>query len=331
MSPEMTNTFDLVVNTINKKYGKGTLQSFADKVVVDPDSINSTGSIGLDIALGIGGYKKGRIIEVIGMPSSGKTTLCLHAIANIQAKGGRGVVVDVEHSFDPLYASNIGCNMDNLLISQPDCAEDALEIVNTLVKSGEVDLIILDSVAALVARSELEGEIGDQTIGKQARLMSQAMRMIVGNANKTGCTVIFTNQWRANIGGFGHAPSKIQSGGNALKYYASIRVEVVSIGQEKEGDKVIGNKTKAKVIKNKLAPPFREADFMIKFGIGIHKDQEILDLALEDDLIKKSGSWYKYNDESIAQGKIRAVEWLNENLEIKEEFTKTILANRGLV
>ena len=331
MSPEMTNTFDLVVNTINKKYGKGTLQSFEDKVVVDPDSIISTGSIGIDIALGIGGYKKGRIIEIIGNPSSGKSTLCLHAIANIQAKGGRGVIIDTEHSFDPLYASNLGCDMSSLLISQPDCAEDALEIANTLVKSGEVDLIIVDSVAALVSRSELEGEVGDQSIGKQARLMSQAMRMIVGNANKTECSVIFTNQWRANIGGFGHSPSKVQSGGNALKYYASMRLEVVSVGQEKEGDKVIGNKTKVKIIKNKLAPPFREADFIIKFGIGIHKDQEILDLALEDDLIKKSGAWYKYKEESIAQGKIRAVEWLNENIEIKEEFMKEILANRGLV
>lgn len=329
MSPEMNKTLDLVVKDINKQFGKGTLQTFSDQVVVDPDSIISSGSIGLDTALGIGGYKKGRIVEVTGPESSGKTTILLHAIAGVQAKGGNCAFIDAEHALDPKYASDIGCDMDSLLISQPGYAEEALEIVNLLVKSGQLDLIVVDSVAALVPKDELEGQVGDQSVAKQARLMSQAMRMIVGNANKTGCTVMFINQFRANIGAFGHAPSKIGAGGNALKYYASQRLEITRIGAAKEGQEEIGNKTRVKVKKNKLAPPFKEAEFIIKWGIGIHKDQEILDLAIEDGFMTRKGAWCYYKEESF-QGTVRALEWLNENPEIKEEIRKQILELRGL-
>lgn len=329
MSPEMKTNLQVLCAQIDKKYGDGAVMKLTDEARYNANEIISTGSISLDMALGIGGYKKGRIVEIFGMESSGKTTCCLEAIANAQAQGKECVFIDAEHALDAQYAEALGVQLDRLIISQPDYGEQALDIVDMFVRSGEIGLIVVDSVAALVPKKELEGEIGDSSIGVQARMMSQAMRKFTGPCNKTGCTIIFINQIRHKIGVMFGSP-ETTSGGNALKFYASQRLDIRRIGDVKRGEEVIGNRTKVKVIKNKLAPPKKIVEFNIIFGKGIDKDQELLDLALMDGVVVKSGSWYKYNDKSIAQGAVHALEWMNENPKIKEEMLKEVRQNRGI-
>lgn len=332
MGPTSKANLEILCSQIDKKFGKGTMQHLTDQACLDTNNIISTGSISLDTALGIGGVPKGRIVEIFGQESSGKSTLCLQIVANAQKQGIVCVYLDVEHSLDPKYAKALGCNLDELIISQPDYGEQALEIVNLCARSGEVGLIIIDSVAALVPKAELEGEITDQSIGVQARMMSKAMRMITGNLSKTGCTAVFVNQIRQKIGVM-FGPSNVTTGGNSLKYYSSQRLEISSIGQSKEDEKVVGRETRVKVVKNKLAPPFREAQFTIIFGKGIDQEQEIINLAIEDGIMFKAGAWIKYPDEktNIAQGFAAAMEWLSENPTIKEEIKLKILEGRGLI
>ena len=330
MSPEQKNEFDILCSQIDKKFGKGTMQSLTAEVNIDPDNIIPTGSIALDTALGIGGYPKGRIVEIFGAESSGKSTLCLQAVANAQKQGKRCVYIDAEHTLDPLYAQNVGCDIKALTICQPDNGEQALEVVNMCTRSGQVGLIIVDSVAALVPKAELEGEITDANVAGQARMMSKAMRMITGNLNQTGCTVIFVNQIRMKIGVRFGSP-KTTSGGNALKFYASQRLEIVRTGSEKEGENIVGNNTQVKVVKNKTAPPFKIAEFIIRFGKGVDTLQELVELAVEDGIMQKAGAWYKYQDKSIAQGKPAAKQWLKENEKIREEIKKQIFEGRGLL
>jgi recombination protein RecA len=329
MSPEMIKDLAVVCVQIEKKYGKGAVQVLTDKVSVDANNVISTSSIALDLALGIGGYPDGRIIEIYGQESSGKTTLCLHAVANEQARGKNCLYIDAEHSLDPKYAERLGVNIDSLIISQPDYGEQALDIVDSFVRSGQVGLIVVDSVAALVPQKELEGEIGDHVVGLQARMMSQAMRKLAGRCSQTKCTIIFVNQIRQKIGVMFGSPNTT-TGGNALKFYASQRLEIIRTGDVKRKDQIVGNKTLVKVIKNKMAPPKQTVEFNILFGIGIDKDMELLNLAVSDNLIDKSGSWYKYNGESIAQGEPNAIQWLNENSDIKEKIFKEIRENRGI-
>lgn len=329
MTPQQEADFQLLCKSINKDYGKGTMQYLNESPEISPNDIIPTGSIELDTALGIGGYRKGRIIEIYGDASTGKSTMCLQAVANAQKKGEQCVYVDVEHTFDPQYAQNLGCDLSSLVVSQPDFGEQALEIVNKCARSGAVGLVVIDSVSALTPKAELEGEITDQSVGVQARMMSKAMRMITGNANKTGCTIIFVNQIRQKIGVM-FGSNKTTSGGNALKFYATQRIELIRTGSEKEGNVPIGNITKAKVVKNKVAPPFKEAEFVIVWGKGIDENHELLSLAIQDGFIEKAGAWFRYNGESIAQGKISAINWLQENPEIRSQIKKEILEMRGL-
>ena len=329
MSPSQDDALKVLLTQIDKKYGKGSVMSFTETPQFDPESVIPSGSIGLDLALGIGGYKKGRVVEVYGQESAGKSTLCLHAVANTQKAGGRCLFIDQEHSLDINYAEILGVKIDELLISQPDTAEQALDLVDMFVKSDLIDLIVVDSVAALVPQKELEGEVGQQVIGLQARLMSQTLRKIVGPCSKTNTTIIFTNQIRNKIGVMFGSPN-ITSGGNALKFYASQRLEIIRTGNLKVGDQIIGNTTKVKVVKNKVAPPKKEAEFNIIFGKGIDTDSEIIILAKEDGIIKQSGAWFKYGEDNIAQGLPNAIMWLNENPDKKKEILDTILANRGL-
>lgn len=329
MSPEMKSNLSIVCAEVEKRYGKGAVMKLNEPVVFQPDDAIDTGSIALNLALGIGGYRKGRIVEIFGQESSGKTTLCLHACANTQKLGKECLFIDAEHSFDPTYAQAVGVDLDRLLICQPDNGEQALEIANLFVRSGELGLIIIDSVAALVPQKELEGEIGDASVGTQARMMSQACRMLVGNAANTGTTIIFTNQIRMKIGVM-HGSPKTTSGGNALKFYASQRLEIARTGDLTKGEDVIGNKSIVTVVKNKVAPPKKKAEFNIIFGKGVDNDGELIELASSDGLIKKSGSWFSYKDSNIAQGSANAVRWLNEHPEIKEEIKKQILEARGL-
>jgi len=331
MSPEMKNNLAVVCAAVDKKYGKGSVMRLTDKVSFEPDQAISSGSLNLNMALGIGGYGKGKIIEIYGPESSGKTTLCLHAVADTQQKMAdkECLYIDAEHSLDPQYAKNLGVDLDRLLISQPDYGEQALDLVDTFVNSGQVGLIIVDSVAALIPKKELEGEIGDQVVGLQARMMSQAMRKIAGSCNRLGCTVIFVNQIRMKIGVMWGSP-ETTTGGNALKFYASQRLDIRRIGNVKRGEEIIGNKTKVTVIKNKLAPPKKVAEFNILFGRGVDTDQEILDLAIMDRIIEKSGAWYKYEGNSISQGEANAIQWMNENPETKEKILKEIQENRGI-
>lgn len=329
MSPETKTNLEVICAQIDKKYGKGSVMKMSDKVDFQLDQVISTGSINLNTALGIGGYKKGRIVEIFGQESSGKTTLCLEAVANAQKEGMNCVFVDAEHSLDIKYATSLGVNVDDLILTQPDYGEQALDIVDTFVRSGEVGLIIVDSVAALIPQKELEGEMGDSVIGLQARIMSQAMRKMAGPCSKSGCIVIFVNQIRQKIGVMWGSPN-VTTGGNALKFYASQRLEIKRIGNIEQGDKIVGNKTKVVVVKNKLAPPKREVDFNIIFGKGIDTDTEILELATDDDIIQKSGAWYKYQGESVAQGKANALIWLNEHTELKEKIRQEIVENRGI-
>ncbi len=319
---DKTNNLKETLSEIEKHFGKGTVMRMGDRENIDIPSV-STGSLGLDIALGIGGLPKGRVIEVFGPESSGKTTLTLQVIAECQKAGGTAAFIDAEHALDPSYAKKLGVNVDELLLSQPDTGEQALEVTDMLVKSKGIDLIVVDSVAALTPRAEIEGEMGDHHVGLQARLMSQALRKITGNIQRSNAMVIFINQIRMKIGVMFGNP-ETTTGGNALKFYSSVRLDIRRIGAVKEGDEVIGNETRVKVVKNKVSPPFKQAEFQIMYGKGINVDGEILEFGQKLGLIEKSGAWYSYNGEKIGQGKINASNFLNENTKIKNALLKEI-------
>ena len=315
---------DDAISQIEKKFGKGSVMRLGDRTAVDVDVIPS-GSLTLDKALGIGGYPKGRIIEIYGPESSGKTTLTLHAIAQAQKQGGKAAFIDAEHAIDPVYAKNLGVDIDELILSQPDSGEQALEIAEMLVRSGVIDLIVIDSVAALVPQVELDGEMGDAAVGLQARLMSKALRKLSGVMNKTNCTVIFNKQLREKIGVMYGNP-ETTTGGRALKFYSSVRVEIRRSEQIKQNGEIIGNKANIKVVKNKVAPPFKTTQVDIIYGKGISRDGEILDLAVEGDIVEKSGAWYAYNGEKIGQGRENAKNFLIEHPAIFEEVEEKVKA-----
>lgn len=324
-SLDKLKALQLTMEKIEKAHGKGSIMKMGDIVVEDIPTI-STGSIGLDVALGVGGLPKGRIIEIYGPESSGKTTLTIHAIAEAQKAGGIAAFIDAEHAFDPYYAKKLGVNTDELLISQPDNGEQALEIVDNLIRSGAVDIIVIDSVAALTPKAEIEGDMGDSKMGLQARLMSQALRKLTGNVNKTKTCCIFINQLRDKIGVMFGSP-ETTTGGNALKFYASVRLDIRRIGQVKDGDTVMGNHTRVKVVKNKVAPPFRKAEFDIIYGEGISKTGEIIDLGVELKVIKKSGSWFSYGDTKLGQGRETVRKLLKDNTELALELEEKIIAS----
>lgn len=326
---EKLKALQLTIDKLEKTYGKGTVMKLSDNTVQDIPAI-STGSLGLDMALGIGGIPRGRVIEVYGPESSGKTTLTMHCIAEAQKAGGLAAFIDAEHAFDKKYAENLGIDIENLLISQPDNGEQALEIAEHLIRSGAIDIIVIDSVAALVPKGELEGEMGDSKMGLQARLMSQALRKLTGAINKTGCSCIFINQLRDKIGVMFGSP-ETTTGGNALKFYASVRLDIRRIGQIKEGaDNVIGNRTKVKVVKNKVAPPFKVVEFDIMYGQGISKVGEIIDLGVEFEIIKKAGSWFSYEGNKLGQGRDTVKALLLDNPELMEELEIKIKEKAGL-
>jgi len=321
---------EAALGQIEKAFGKGSVMRLGQRDTVSDVTSISTGSLGLDVALGIGGLPKGRIIEIYGPESSGKTTLALHAIAEAQKMGGTCAFVDAEHALDPVYARKLGVDTDSLIISQPDAGEQALEIADTLVRSGAIDVIVIDSVAALVPKAELEGEMGDSHMGLQARLMSQALRKLTGSVSKTNCMVIFINQIRQKIGiMFGNPETT--TGGNALKFYASIRLDIRRIGALKDRDEVVGNQTRVKVVKNKLAPPFKVVEFDIMYGEGISKTGELIDLGVKANLIEKSGSWYSYKNQRIGQGRENTRTYLKENPESAAEIEAAIRSNIGTV
>ena len=327
---DKTKALDAAIGQIEKAFGKGSVMKLGQRdSVVDIQAV-STGSLGLDIALGIGGFPKGRIIEIYGPESSGKTTLALHAVAEAQASGGNCAFVDAEHALDPTYARKLGVNLDELLISQPDAGEQALEIADTLVRSGAIDVLVVDSVAALVPRAELEGEMGDHHVGLHARLMSQALRKLTSSIARSNCLVIFINQIRLKIGVMFGNP-ETTTGGNALKFYASVRLDIRRIGAIKDKDDVVGNQTRVKVVKNKVAAPFRTVEFDIMYGEGISKTGELLDLGVAAGLVEKSGSWFSYGSQRIGQGRENAKTFMQENPDIANELEIAIRSNAGLV
>lgn len=322
-SQDKLKALQITIDKLEKTYGKGTVMKLSDEKVMDVPTI-STGSLSLDMALGVGGIPRGRIIEVYGPESSGKTTLAMHCIAEAQRAGGMAAIIDAEHAFDKTYAEKLGIDTENLLISQPDNGEQALEIAEHLIRSGALDIIVIDSVAALVPRGELEGEMGDSKMGLQARLMSQALRKLTGTINKTGCSCIFINQLREKIGVMFGNP-ETTTGGNALKFYASIRLDIRRIGQIKESaDNVMGNRTRVKVVKNKVAPPFKVVEFDIMYGRGISKSGEIVDIGVELDVIQKSGSWFSYDGNKLGQGRDAVKALIEDNPELMEELEKKI-------
>ena len=325
INSEKLKALQLTMEKIEKSFGKGSIMRMGDKPVDDVQAIHS-GSIALDLAMGIGGYPKGRVIEIFGPESSGKTTLAIHAIAEAQKVGGIAAFIDAEHAFDPTYAQKLGVNIDELLISQPDNGEQALEIADSLIRSGAIDIIVIDSVAALTPKAEIEGEMGDSKMGLQARLMSQALRKLTGSISKTKTCVIFINQLRDKIGVMFGNP-ETTTGGNALKFYSSVRLDIRKIGQLKDGDEVQGSHTRVKVVKNKVAPPFRKAEFDILYGEGISKLGEIVDLGVEINLIKKSGSWFSYGETKLGQGREGVKTLLKDNPELMEELETKIIAN----
>jgi recombination protein RecA len=329
MSPEQKSALELVCESVNKKYGSGSVMRFTETPPFDPDSVVSTGSIGLDSALGIGGWPRGRIIELWGEPSSGKSTICLHTIANAQKKGITCLYMDLENSYDAIYAESLGVDNKKILLSQIEAAEDALNIVVDFLKTGNVGLVIVDSAAALTPRAELEADIEKQLPGLQARILSKALRVMVSLIKRTNALVIFTNQTRNRLGITYGSPVTTCSG-KALPFYASIRAKVARTGDAKDKQETTGNLTKVEIIKSKCAPPKKIAEFEIKFGKGIDQDAELLDLASQDGIIVKGGAWYKYNNESIGQGKDNTINWLNDHVDIKETIRKEVLANRGL-
>ena len=313
---------ELTLGKLEKSYGKGVVMKLGDRVVEDIEAI-PTGSIGLDLALGIGGYPRGRVIEIYGPESSGKTTLTIHAIAEVQKQGGIAAFIDAEHAFDAAYAKNLGVDVDNLYISQPDNGEQALEIADHLISSGAVDLVVIDSVAALTPKSEIEGEMGDSKMGLHARLMSQALRKLTATISKTQCTVIFINQIRMKIGVMFGNP-ETTTGGNALKFYSSVRLDIRRIGAIKKGDEIVGNETRVKIVKNKVAPPFRIAEFDILYGEGVSKESELIDLGVKYDFVEKAGAWYSYGKDRIGQGKDNSRIFLQDNPEIAMELETKI-------
>lgn len=314
----------LVLEKLDKTYGKGTIMKLGKDAVDNTIEVIPSGSLGLDLALGVGGYPKGRIIEIFGPESSGKTTLTLHAIAEAQKQGGVAAFIDAEHAFDSIYAQKLGINLEELLVSQPDNGEQALEIADNLIRSGAIDIVVIDSVAALTPKAEIEGDMGDSKMGLHARLMSQALRKLTGTISKTKCTVIFINQLREKIGVMFGSP-ETTTGGNALKFYASVRVDIRKSGSPiKQGDEAIGSRVKVKIVKNKVAPPFRQAEFDIMYGEGVSKTGEILDQAVELDIVKKSGSWFSYGDTKLGQGRDAVKDVLKDNPELSEELENQI-------
>jgi len=328
-SSEKQKALDAALSQIEKSFGKGSIMKLGSNAKLDVETI-STGSLGLDIGLGIGGLPRGRIIEIYGPESSGKTTLALQVIAEAQKTGGKCAIIDAEHALDPSYAAKLGCNIEELLISQPDAGEQALEITDTLVRSGALDVLVVDSVAALVPKAELEGEMGDSHMGLQARLMSQALRKLTGSISKSNTIVIFINQVRMKIGVMFGSP-ETTTGGNALKFYASVRMDIRRIGSIKDKEEVIGNETRVKIVKNKMAPPFRVVDFDIMYGQGISKEGEIIDLGVNAGVIEKSGSWFSYNGERLGQGKENVRQLLKDNKALAAEIEQKIRSNAGLV
>ena len=321
-SPEKGKSLETAISQIETQFGPGTIMRMGEREVQSIPSI-STGSLGLDLALGIMGLPKGRVVEIFGPESSGKTTLTLQVIAECQKQGGTAAFIDAEHALDPVYAEKIGVKIDDLLLSQPDTGEQALEVADIMVKSGGIDVLVIDSVAALVPRAEIEGEMGDHHVGLQARLMSQALRKITGSIKKSNTLVIFINQIRMKIGVMFGSP-ETTSGGNALKFYSSVRLDIRRIGTVKDGDEVAGNETRVKVVKNKVSPPFRQAEFQILYNKGINRAGEILDIGVERKIVEKAGAWYAYDGEKIGQGKINASQWLKENPNIAKKIEKQI-------
>ena len=328
MDENKKKSLELAIKQIDKQFGKGTILRMGDREIEPIDAIN-TGSLGLDLALGIGGVPKGRIVEIYGPESSGKTTLTLHLIAQCQKAGGVCAFVDAEHALDANYAKNLGVDIDNLYISQPDFGEQALDVVETLARSGAVDLIVVDSVAALTPKNEIDGDMGDQHVGLQARLMSQALRKLTSVVHKMGSTVIFINQIRMKIGGMGYGTPETTTGGNALKFYSSVRIDVRRIATLKQGDDPVGNRVRVKVVKNKVAPPFKQAEFDIMFGEGISREGELMDYGVKLDIIDKSGAWFSYGSTKLGQGRENAKAFLKENEAIATEIENKIRENIG--
>ena len=326
---EKRKAIDLALGQIEKQFGKGSIMRLGENMKLNIEFI-PTGSLELDIALGIGGLPKGRVIEIYGPESSGKTTVALHAIAECQKLGGIAAFIDAEHALDPNYSRNLGVNVDELIVSQPDTGEQALEITEALVRSGAVDIVVVDSVAALVPKAEIEGEMGDSHIGLQARLMSQALRKLAGAISKSNATVLFINQLREKVGVMFGSP-ETTSGGRALKFYASVRLDIRRIETLKQGDQMIGNRTRVRVVKNKVAPPFKQAEFDIMYGKGISKEGNILDVGVSSDIVNKSGSWYSYGDHKLGQGRENAKDFFIENPEIALEIENKIRAHHGLI